>query len=800
MAFDAHSNFGYSLVATAPSPANSGTTLSVTTGQGALFPAAPFNCTVWPANALPLSTNAEIIRVTSKGAGDNWTIQRTQESTGARSIVVGDQIANTVTVKIITDLEGTFSGYVPYTGATADVDLGSHNIDLAGYEDFTAIANPTSPSAGHVRFHAATTQGFTRFEQDNEAATNLVIGRDNVIIAKNTTASPIAAGKPVYVTGSTGNVPNIDLAKADSLTTLPAIGLTLDTIGANNFGQVMTLGVIANINTAAFLTGAQVYVSELTAGALTATRPSNPNYVARVGSVLVSGTGNGSIFVEIAPFIGNRETGTAVTPWTAAGVVNAVTGFQVNGAAPAGNYLRGDGTNFVSSSTPPLGVVPVGGIIMWSGTIATVPTNWALCDGTANAPGPDLRNMFIVGASADDAGVAKTNLTGSLLQTGGAVSHHHADHVLTQPAISAHIITQPAISSHVITQPAVSDHVITQPTASGHAITQAAVSGHSITQPAVTAHTITQPTASAHVITQPTVSAHGITQPAVNAHVITQPTASAHAITQPTVSAHGITQPAVNAHVITQPTASGHVITQPAISAHSLSTAVSLADHSLSALALSAHSFASVINARTSSSGGTNVPTAISAHVITQPTASAHAITQPVIAAHTLSTNVSLADHTLSAAAVSAHSLSANVSLADHTVSAVSLADHTLSAAAVSAHTLSTNVSLADHTVAPASLADHTLSAAAVSAHTLSTNVSLADHTESAVSLADHTLSATAVSVHALSANTAIADHTLSTNVSVATHTLDTSVAVSVHDTLSAPMPFWALAFIQRIT
>ena len=39
-------------------------------------------------------------------------------------------------------------------------------------------------------------------------------------------------------------------------------------------------------------------------------------------------------------------------------------------------------------------VVPKGVIVMWSG--ATVPTGWALCDGTNGTP--DLRNRFIVGA------------------------------------------------------------------------------------------------------------------------------------------------------------------------------------------------------------------------------------------------------------------------------------------------------------------------------------------------------------------------------------------------------------------
>jgi len=74
------------------------------------------------------------------------------------------------------------------------------------------------------------------------------------------------------------------------------------------------------------------------------------------------------------------------------------------------------------------GTVPIGGIIIWSGTIATIPANWALCDGTANAPGPDLRDQFVVGARQDSGGAAKTNLTGALAQTGGTTAHSHSAH------------------------------------------------------------------------------------------------------------------------------------------------------------------------------------------------------------------------------------------------------------------------------------------------------------------------------------------------------------------------------------
>ena len=61
------------------------------------------------------------------------------------------------------------------------------------------------------------------------------------------------------------------------------------------------------------------------------------------------------------------------------------------------------------------GGVPSGGIIMWSGTIASIPTGWYLCNGSNSTP--DLRNRFIVGAVADSAGVASTTVTDPVTPT-----------------------------------------------------------------------------------------------------------------------------------------------------------------------------------------------------------------------------------------------------------------------------------------------------------------------------------------------------------------------------------------------
>jgi hypothetical protein len=120
--------------------------------------------------------------------------------------------------------------------------------------------------------------------------------------------------------------------------------------------------------------------------------------------------------------------GTGATTLTANNVLlgNGTSAVQVVAPGTSGNVLTSNGTTWASSALP-AGFV-TGMIMMWSGSIATIPSGWALCNGSSGTP--DLRNRFIIGAHSDDAGVAKTTITGSPTQTGGSkdaitVSHTH---------------------------------------------------------------------------------------------------------------------------------------------------------------------------------------------------------------------------------------------------------------------------------------------------------------------------------------------------------------------------------------
>jgi len=78
---------------------------------------------------------------------------------------------------------------------------------------------------------------------------------------------------------------------------------------------------------------------------------------------------------------------------------SGISGANIN-TASAGQLVESDGSGGLQFASP-AGGVPTGGIIMWSGSIANIPSGFALCDGTNGTP--DLTDRFVVGAGGSEA-------------------------------------------------------------------------------------------------------------------------------------------------------------------------------------------------------------------------------------------------------------------------------------------------------------------------------------------------------------------------------------------------------------
>lgn len=90
--------------------------------------------------------------------------------------------------------------------------------------------------------------------------------------------------------------------------------------------------------------------------------------------------------------------GSGAATFTANNVLlgNGTSAFQVVAPGSSGNVLTSNGTTWVAQA--PTAPFTAGMIMLWSGSIGTIPSGWVICDGTNSTP--DLRDRFVVGAGS----------------------------------------------------------------------------------------------------------------------------------------------------------------------------------------------------------------------------------------------------------------------------------------------------------------------------------------------------------------------------------------------------------------
>jgi hypothetical protein len=196
---------------------------------------------------------------------------------------------------IIVNPPGTPSGeYVPYTGATGNVDLGEKGLSSGFFKfDTTPTSTPTD-------------QGTMFWDEDDNTVDIILngyimkVGEDQFYPVKNQTGSNIAKGVAVRFAGTVGASGRLLIAPFLADGSLPStrfMGVTAEAIDNGEDGKVLWFGRLRGIDTSAFAEGDILYASTTVAGGFQTTVPTAPNNIVEIAAVVTDAV-NGTIFIR----------------------------------------------------------------------------------------------------------------------------------------------------------------------------------------------------------------------------------------------------------------------------------------------------------------------------------------------------------------------------------------------------------------------------------------------------------------------------------------------------------------------
>ena len=164
--------------------------------------------------------------------------------------------------------------------------------------DFTPQVSAPSHVEGRV-FYDSNTHTLNVFNDQSGVTLNL--GEEQYMRIINKSGATILNGKVCRHNGvdATTQLPKIELALADTVVNATILGVATHNIPDGEEGFLTTQGKVSDIDTSAFPAGQPMYLSDVTAGGLTATAP---DIISQVGGILNSAI-LGSLMVNIRSVI-----------------------------------------------------------------------------------------------------------------------------------------------------------------------------------------------------------------------------------------------------------------------------------------------------------------------------------------------------------------------------------------------------------------------------------------------------------------------------------------------------------------
>lgn len=252
------------------------------------------------------------IRSTTRGllSPRMTTTQKTSIVSPVAGLIVYDNTLNALNVYngtswISLGAGGGGGGGVPYTGATANVDLGEYELKAG---QITLDTTPTGTAAvGTTRWNDTFGGSETTLKGGSVVLKNGVdlVARVVNKVTPNATLTK-AAYQAVRVSGAQGQRLAVAYAQANNdANSADTIGLVCETIATNQEGFIMAMGQLENINTTGSLQGETwadgdvLYLSPTTPGAITKVKPTGNGHIVVIGYVEYAHVNNGKIYVKV---------------------------------------------------------------------------------------------------------------------------------------------------------------------------------------------------------------------------------------------------------------------------------------------------------------------------------------------------------------------------------------------------------------------------------------------------------------------------------------------------------------------
>lgn len=199
---------------------------------------------------------------------------------------------------------GGGGGYVPYVGATQNLNLGEYGL-LGGFVQFDTTPTTAPNAVGALSWNDQDGTLDLKLKGGN---VTLQIGQEQVTRVVNKTGVNLLESnyQAVRISGAQGNRLKVALAQANNdANSAETLGLVTENINDNNEGFITSSGLVRDINTTGSLQGETwadgdiLYLSGTTAGRVTNIKPQAPIHTVIIGFVVRAHATQGAIYVKV---------------------------------------------------------------------------------------------------------------------------------------------------------------------------------------------------------------------------------------------------------------------------------------------------------------------------------------------------------------------------------------------------------------------------------------------------------------------------------------------------------------------